>query len=287
MALLRHISEKIGKRLVSRLDRELLAKALAAAGWLADDSPTPAKILKAVEAFQEFHNLKVDGIVGAITGRLLLTERVCACGDRMPLRESVAEPRWNHSPVTVGTNIARIGSVANGEILDIFGELIDQVEANCGLRLMIADKPSRANILLTAERIDGSSGVLGDQYLPVGVDASSQLIGRLDTSERFVNSASPGVGEVDVVGTIAHETFGHGLGLRHVAQNGPDSLMKPYKTAIRRFMDVDLDALRRLYPGPAKRAEPNGPVLDTSRFVTRQELAQAFRDVADRMGAMA
>lgn len=239
----------------SLLNKRELITALQLAGMLKTGTPSPAVLLKAVKAWQALHGFKDDGIVGDICARVMSLDRQCQHPDVEQLNSSV--PKWKHSPVTISHDIDSIGQVPASEMDALLANFVDEVQQTCGVVMEVVN--GSANIEIHRRSIDGRGGVLGDAGIPVSVSKSSTMTVRLDAGEHFVVSATPPAGFVDLQGTLFHEAC-HALGLRHAPQNGPPTLMAPYKTAIRHIQTSDARELVSRYGQPVARRTPVNPI---------------------------
>ncbi len=159
--------------------------------------------------------------------------------------------------VTWALDFARLGELSD---LDCKGELqnwADAVMANCGLILAYSSNPRTAHIRVTAEHIDGKSGVLGDMQIPMG-SASQKLKGRFDTGEpRWTIAANPPAGYIDFGAVGWHEgTHALGLGHRVFDRNNPSLMHAMYQPGIRRFYPPDIAELQLRYGPPTAPPEP-------------------------------
>jgi hypothetical protein len=91
-----------------------------------------------------------------------------------------------------------------------------QWEKVCAIVAEYTDDERRADLVIQAGRIDGTSGTLAWANLPCGPDR--QLASRIDTAERYHldPTVRPDRGTVHLGAVMCHE-FGHVLGLDHDA----------------------------------------------------------------------
>lgn len=148
--------------------------------------------------------------------------------------------------------------------------------AVCGLTFEEGD-PQRAQLVMSVGRgkrhqLDGRGGILAWNQLPTMNQRTGSVLGRLDLDDfnRKPFSADP-------QSTVLHETFGHGLGLPHLA---PGSLMQPTADArIKTWTKIDIGALQYLY-GPPSGQRPLDP-----RDPDRNQLDDLLADQRERMAA--
>lgn len=232
--------------------KEVTAAVLFARGYLRSPDASLAELIAAVIAYQKFHGLTPDGIVGRQTARSFELPRYCAA-DRLQLNVGGRVCRWPQ-PIVKWTCIARLVGWQHDQISGVIAAQFARIEAVCGLRFQQIDNPSQANILWTGAVIDGAGKVLADMQLPCGAFERSQCVGRIDQSERYVSSANPNPGQQDLDRVVLHEGL-HGVGLPHRENRGanePPTLMDPFVSEVRELGAWEVEYLRRLYPGAGK-----------------------------------
>lgn len=197
------------------------------------------------------------------------------CG--VPERLQLGESRWALKHLVWGV-------LDRPEELDVRIEMARAAAATsaiCGLTFEEGD-PRTAQLVMSVGRgarhdLDGRGGVLAWNQLPSMNQRSGNVLGRLDLDDfnRRPFSADPQT-------TILHETFGHGLGLPHLA---PGSLMQPTADPrIKGWTRIDINALQYLYGPPSGQkpldpAKPDQSQLDDLLADQRERMAAATREI--------
>jgi hypothetical protein len=108
--------------------------------------------------------------------------------------------------------------------------------------------------IVTATRMDGSSGVLADQQLPFGRGVG--LLMRIDNGERWIAADNPSQGRINLIAVLCHED-GHCLGFQHINAGGTPDLMNPtYSPRIFVPQPDDISYGRKLYGPPITDVPP-------------------------------
>lgn len=247
------------KRLIEAavIGRELIEAALRLRGWLKAGDVGLEELVDAIRAYQKFHGLVVDGLVGSQTRRSFEAPRYCQ-RDRLAFSGHGALCKWNHSPVS-WTSTAELPGFRQDDLLEVFSDAFSHIAEHCALRFEYTDSPN-ANITLTQAPIDGSGRVLADMQVPCG--PPPQVAGRFDQAENFAATQNPAPGQVNIKQVARHE-FLHGVGLFHRENRPPGSpptLMDPFVSEARLIGAWEINQLQLRYPGSGELA----PGIDTT-----------------------
>lgn len=194
-------------------------------------SLTLQDVIEAVIAFQQFFGREATGLLDPKTLSLLEAPR-CPVPDILRDENGniqfASNYGWNTHSLTYCINGWIGDEFTKEEQRQVVRELADSVERNCDLKFTEVSSTNQANIVMgvgqgAADDFDGSNGVLGWMQLPT--KNSRQVQGKLDTAEFWKKVGSRAQGIV-ARAVLAHEFFGHGLGLVH--ENNPADLMNPY-----------------------------------------------------------
>jgi hypothetical protein len=164
-------------------------------------------------------------------------------------------PRGSH--ITWGLGFSRLGQLSDLDCKGAIHDALLEISGCCGITHAYAANFRSANVLITAQRLDGRSGVLADMQIPTGnVNANTQLLGRCDDGEEWTIAENPARGAVDFYRVILHELLhAHGLGHGPVDRSNPALIEPTYSTAIRNLQPRDKAELVRRY-GPARTPQP-------------------------------
>jgi len=161
-----------------------------------------------------------------------------------------------------GVGFSRLGQLSGQDCKDAITEFLKEISDCCDVSFEYVANVNAANIRYTAQRLDGSNGVLADMQIPVGnVSAdSTSLLGRFDDGENWVLAQNPPNGTIDFYRVGLHETE-HAMGLGHK----PASIQQPaliapvYSPVWRNLQPADKAELMRRY-GPPQATAPATPV---------------------------
>ena len=173
--------------------------------------------------------------------------------------------KWPDSirELTWGVTFSRLGGLSDMDFKDAAAAWFAELAEACNLTFRYVATDRLANILYTAARLDGASGVLADMQIPMpSFTPDSQVLGRFDDSENYVLAENPAQGTIDLYRVGLHETE-HALGLGHK----PASIQKPaliapvYSPTLRHLQEADKDELVRRYGRRTVIPAPPPPVV--------------------------
>ena len=192
---------------------------------------------QAVETFQSWFGLVVDGIVGPKTLRAMEIPR-CGCPDvadeessvnlqfmRMQAVVQADKHQWSKHGLTYAVS-GYVGGISKTRQLRIFAAAFKSWADVCGIKIRVIKDISKANLVIGVgegrrHKFDGRGGTLGWAYLPNGQD--KQLHMRFDLSETWTHSPKDrGI----LLANVAGHEFGHLLGLTHSKKK--TALMAPF-----------------------------------------------------------
>lgn len=206
-----------------------------------------------VDAYQRFHGLVPDGLVGPITQRSLDAPRFCAYPDRMDLGNSIC--RWGKRSLVYGFR-GDLPGISRDDMRRAFQIAFDRWSAVCDIRAShIGDSSQAADIVIDTGRIDGPSGTLAYSELPCG-SQDRQLKQKYDTSEPWVIADNVPSYRIDL-GRVATHEVGHVIGVPHI---GSGNLMAPtYSTRIHSPQAGDIQEAQARYGPPRVQPPPVDP----------------------------
>lgn len=173
----------------------------------------------------------------------------CACEVQAYAVSGVTLTWGNHRHLKWGTTVQNLDSIPHMDFRDCVDAVCKEFASRADVSLTYTADPSKANLLIVEQSIDGPSGILGDCQMPVRPNPGTQLMLRIDKTDRFVISDRPNPGEIDAYTFLGHE-MEHFWGLGHQ----PASIQKParikpiYDIACRYMQDADWDEFWRRYP---------------------------------------
>ena len=163
--------------------------------------------------------------------------------------------QWPKGVVPTYSIAEKLDAFTDAEYLELCDEAWAPWEARSGFRVEYLDQPN-ANIILTTARIDGPFGILADMMLPCGnVTSRTQLVGRFDVGETWVNADNPAGRMIDGIEVFRHE-FGHAIGIGHWEQD--DALMNPTISGNRRLRPWDIEQVVLRHGDPSETPGPGG-----------------------------
>lgn len=192
--------------------------------------------------------------------------------------------QWPRGHVLTWNFVGGIAGFSRAEVLATFSDAWKLWENVSGVRTKYDDD---ANIVITTRRIDGPAGVLAEAQLPCGsIGPDSQLHVWFDRGDRWVNSANPPSGQMDLFRVAVHE-FGHSLGIGHETSSEP-AIMDPTVSHIRTLQPWDIAEVQKRYgaksdPAPPKPEPPDDPEWEwVEKHVTAVEQGKTVTRVYRR-----
>lgn len=170
-----------------------------------------------------------------------------------------------------GINFSKLGQLSDMDCKDAITKALKEISSCCDIKHKYVANANAANLKMTVQRLDGSSGVLADFQIPVGnvsVD-QTQLLGRFDDSEAWVISETPRSGEIDFYRVVLHELeHGHGLGHKPASIGGTALIAPIYSPQVGHLQPLDIQELVRRY-GASKTPGPVTPSGDAPLIEVR------------------
>lgn len=174
------------------------------------------------------------------------------------------------SKIKWGLAFSRLGSLSDMDVKDCFTAALKEISDCCDFRHEYEPNPDFANIYVIQQRLDGAFGVLADCEIPPvnATSGTTRLRMRLDDSESWVISETPGPNQIDLYRVILHELeHGHGLGHKPASITEPALIAPTYSRTLRNLQAADKAELVRRYgdspvavvPAPATPAVPATP----------------------------
>jgi len=215
-------------------------------------------ISKAVQLFQKFANITIDGEIGPQTlGNMTVKRCGVADFDVESLNYRRSMSKWNKKKLVYYIKGWLGGTISRLQQRAIIRQAWYNWERVCDIHLYETFSASQANIIIDigsgpTQHFDGPGGTLAWAYLPRGND--KQLLMRFDAQEKWAKTNSKA--GVLLLNVAAHE-FGHLLGLDHSDRKG--ALMAPFYNP-RIFKPQSADDVTRIqmrYGKPSNKIEKN------------------------------
>lgn len=165
------------------------------------------------------------------------------------------------SRLTWGLAFSSVGGLSAADCKDAITEALKEISNCCDVTHQYVPNANTANIKIISQRLDGPSGVLADMQIPFpnAHPDSTQLIGRVDDSEKYGLFDNPPQGWIDFYRMMLHELeHAHGLGHKPASIQVPALIAPIYSPRMRHLQKADIDELVRRYGTP--KLPPPGPV---------------------------
>lgn len=147
-----------------------------------------------------------------------------------------------------GIAFSSVGGLSAADCKDAITEALKEISDCCDVSHEYVANANTANIKIISQRLDGPSGVLADMQIPFSNahPDSTQLIGRVDDSEKYGLFENPPNGFIDFYRMMLHELLhAHGLGHKPASIQVPALIAPIYTLAIRHLQKADKDELVR------------------------------------------
>lgn len=153
------------------------------------------------------------------------------------------------SKILWSLNFPKLGTLSDMDLKDAISHALLEISGCCDFSHAYTADFDKANLQITKRNLDGAMGVLADCQIPVGnVGPGTQLLMRLDDSEGWVISETPGQAEIDFYRVFLHEAeHGHGLGHKPSNVVEPALIAPIYSRTIRSLQQADKAELVRRY----------------------------------------
>lgn len=165
------------------------------------------------------------------------------------------------SHLRIALDFDDLGALRATQVKEAVEASLKEISDCCDITHEIIAATLNANLVVKLARMDGKMGVLADCQIPQpgAKPDNTQLLMRIDTSERWGLSESPTGDMIDFYRVFLHEAL-HGMGLGHKPNSIRDpALISPmYSQAIRHLQPADIGELRRRY-GSASILPPPPP----------------------------
>lgn len=181
-------------------------------GYLNNITESIEDFVSAVKKFQEFFDLKQDGILDDKTLNELRQPR-CSMPDF--ISENSSQYKWNKDHITYYIK-SRVRNIHPDDYDGVIDECAKDCMSVCGIKISRTNSTNADLILDTGssrrDELGTPGNVLGWAYLPMG--DNRQLLMKLDLAENWtININEAGIYLKSVIG---HEAFsGHMMGLSH------------------------------------------------------------------------
>lgn len=237
-------------------------------------------VLSQIKKMQKWFGLKVDGVLGPKTFRVLATPR-CGCPDiidkdndvhiqyvRMQEVAAANLAKWRKHKLTyyIAQHVSGISKSGQEAIL---ANAWDAWSDICGIGIQRTRSAADADIVIgtgsgVRHKFDGQGGTLAWAYLPNGQDR--QLLMRFDLAETWTtNVQDRGI----LLFNVACHEFGHLLGLQHSRKKR--ALMAPYYNPgiARPQADDDIPRAVARYGKPENKTPTDGNDETQKQYVIR------------------
>lgn len=157
------------------------------------------------------------------------------------------------SRLTWGLAFTSVGGLSVADCKDAITEALKEISSCCDVTHAYVSNANTANIKIISQRLDGPSGILADMQLPFtnAHPDSTQLIGRVDDSEKYGLFDNPPQGWIDFYRMMLHELeHAHGLGHKPASIQVPALIAPIYSVHMRHLQKADIDELVRRYGSP-------------------------------------
>lgn len=163
------------------------------------------------------------------------------------------------SRLTWGIAFSSVGGLSAADCKDAITEALKEISGCCDVTHAYVANANTANIKITSQRLDGPSGVLADMQIPFSNahPDSTQLIGRVDDSEKYGLFDNPPQGWIDFYRMMLHELeHAHGLGHKPASLQVPALIAPIYSPVMRHLQPADIGELVRRYGAPQAPVPP-------------------------------
>lgn len=165
------------------------------------------------------------------------------------------------SHLRVALNFDDLGALRAAEVGAAVEEALREISDCCDITHEIVTSTIGANLLVTLARLDGKMGVLADCQIPQpgATPDKTQLLMRIDTSERWGLSANPTGDMIDFYRVFLHEALhAHGLGHKPASIRDPALIAPMYSPVVRNLQPADKGELLRRYGAAKTQPQPPG-----------------------------
>lgn len=230
---------------------------------------------QAIERYQEFNHLMVDGWVGPETKASLEETRFCGFPDLMPIQVG-GLCRWPQKRIT-WTLSGQLPGISSEARLQAYQRAWQSWANVCDIVPVYNPGDPAANVQIGVGAIDGGMGTLAWSELPCG---NAQTLRQLyDQSERWVITDGITQGQQIDLTRVARHEIGHVLGIPHIAAG---NLLAPtYRADLFDVQAGDIaEAVKRYGPSTGQPPLPPTPLEEITVTFTRPVTKIVIRPVS-------
>lgn len=177
------------------------------------------------------------------------------------------------SRLKVALDFDDLGALRASQVKEAVEEALREISACCEVSHELVAAVFGANLVVKLARLDGRMGVLADCQIPQpnASPDNTQLLMRIDTSERWGLAVNPTGDMIDFYRVFLHEALhGHGLGHKPASIRDPALIAPMYSPLVRNLQPADKAELIRRYGAAVPR--PDAPAGIPATLPVRVEI---------------